>query len=347
MLPTVTIPRYFHTSHGLLGRIIRRNRYSHVRYQSTLIPTGGDGTDSDDNGNLVAPESSIIPKDEDEIATKYEEEDVPGGFLRFYRSSSVENYQPTAKDRDIRLEMDGKNGGGRKDNDQYYEVHVDGRVVRSPERTILATSSYPLALALSAEWSSQGKYIIPPQMPLTRLMCQTLDRTAHFRDRVIEDCMNYLRTDSTLFFDDPDKGDHEELYEQQLELWSPLHKYCCKTFGSGKEGETLQTYSGVMAAKPQCPTLTANIRSHLERMDDLTLTSVQSITTNCKSIIIALAVEGNYIDGMEAIEASRCDEEYQISQWGMVQGGHDVDRANAMAATVAASLALRYHRSDF
>ena len=31
---------------------------------------------------------------------------------------------------------------------------------------------------------------------------------------------------------------------------------------------------------------------------------------------------------LQAIEAARCDEEYQIERWGVVEGGHDVDRAN-------------------
>lgn len=48
----------------------------------------------------------------------------------------------------------------------------------------------------------------------------------------------------------------------------------------------------------------------------------------CKSLVIALALIGRFIDFEQAKIASRIEEEFQIEQWGVVEGGHDMDRLN-------------------
>ena len=47
--------------------------------------------------------------------------------------------------------------------------------------------------------------------------------------------------------------------------------------------------------------------------------------------MVAFAVldpESPLNDVTKAIEASRVEEEFQISNWGLVEGGHDYDRLN-------------------
>ena len=43
----------------------------------------------------------------------------------------------------------------------------------------------------------------------------------------------------------------------------------------------------------------------------------------------------------QALEAARVEEEFQIEGWGLVEGGHDLDQANARVRLAAPSLFLR------
>lgn len=67
---------------------------------------------------------------------------------------------------------------------------------------------------------------------------------------------------------------------------------------------------------------------HLGSLDDWNLTAVSTLASACKSLILASALLGDVIDLDSAIYLSRAEEEFQIQQWGMVEGGHDLDRAD-------------------
>ena len=49
------------------------------------------------------------------------------------------------------------------------------------------------------------------------------------------------------------------------------------------------------------------------------------------------------ITAEEAFEASRVEMEHQIDEWGLVEGNHDVDRANLRAQLSAASTLQATH----
>ena len=94
-------------------------------------------------------------------------------------------------------------------------------------------------------------------------------------------------------------------------------------------------------------------REFLEKCDVWTLTAMQSVTMTAKSFLVGMAVvcgvhhryrlskggsdvgEGAnaspppfWEDLSEAVLASRVEEEFQIDNWGLVEGGHDYDRLN-------------------
>ena len=43
----------------------------------------------------------------------------------------------------------------------------------------------------------------------------------------------------------------------------------------------------------------------------------------------------------QALQAARLEEEFQIEGWGLVEGGHDLDQANARVRLTASTLFLR------
>ena len=60
----------------------------------------------------------------------------------------------------------------------------------------------------------------------------------------------------------------------------------------------------------------------------------------CQSLITALAVFTRHITTKEAIDVCRLEEEFQITNWGVVEGGHDLDRVNCAVKLSSASLLL-------
>lgn len=48
----------------------------------------------------------------------------------------------------------------------------------------------------------------------------------------------------------------------------------------------------------------------------------------------------------QAFDAARLEEEYNVERWGMVEGGHDMDRANTTLTLTAASTLLWLRRSS-
>lgn len=59
-----------------------------------------------------------------------------------------------------------------------------------------------------------------------------------------------------------------------------------------------------------------------------------------KSVVISLALLHRFVTLDQAVDAGRVDEEYNIHMWGMVEGGHDVDRANVSVQAATASTLL-------
>lgn len=53
-----------------------------------------------------------------------------------------------------------------------------------------------------------------------------------------------------------------------------------------------------------------------------------------------------HLDLAQALQAARVEEEFQIDRWGLVEGGHDVDQANAKVQLAAPSLFLRLLRTS-
>jgi chaperone required for assembly of F1-ATPase len=59
-----------------------------------------------------------------------------------------------------------------------------------------------------------------------------------------------------------------------------------------------------------------------------------------QSLITALAIFKRHITAKEAMEICRLEEEFQINNWGLVEGGHDLDRVNCAVKLSSASFLL-------
>jgi len=248
---------------------------------------------------------------------------------------------------------------------EWFGVTLDGTPLRTPLGTSLAVPSLPLALALATEWDEQKTIIQPAQMPLMTLVCTTLDQNTSpaVRADVIEQLMSYLRNDTTCYWADPTED--RILNGRQSRHWEDLHRWVEKdvgvlpatAIGAGegllisRKREGGKSFVGL----PHGDKLMVDARNFLEGCDAWTLTGMQSVTREAKSFLVGMAVMRGAIEGKgrgvpfdddtsKAVMASRVEEEFQIENWGLVEGQHDYDRLNCSinihAATILVSCIL-------
>jgi ATP synthase F1 complex assembly factor 2 len=257
---------------------------------------------------------------------------------------------------------------------QWYGVTLDGRLLKTPMGTTLSVPSLPLALAVASEWDDQGTYIKPAQMPLMTLVCTTLDQLTipAVRERTVEDLLRYLRNDTTCYW--ADAIEDRVLHRKQQKHWEDLHNWIdCEIRGLGMKparamgaGEGLvmsrMRASKQFAGLPHSEEMIDNAKMFLNGCDSWKLAAMQTVTMEAKSFLVGMAVvrgvEGwvdsinRLVDGearpkgkpnpffhdtKKAVLASRVEEEFQIDNWGLVEGGHDYDRLNCSIQIHAAT----------
>lgn len=102
-------------------------------------------------------------------------------------------------------------------------------------------------------------------------------------------------------------------------------------------------------AKPQTglphpPELIDKAADWTQSLDAWHLVSLASICAQAKSFLVAWAMltPGSPLQDLnKAAEASRVEEEFQISNWGLVEGGHDYDRLNCSIQLHSAQLFVK------
>ena len=65
----------------------------------------------------------------------------------------------------------------------------------------------------------------------------------------------------------------------------------------------------------------------LAGLDVWKCSALEQLAGACKSVCIAIAGVEGQISLQQVIEASRIEESHQIEEWGLVEGGHDIDIA--------------------
>lgn len=252
--------------------------------------------------------------------------------------------------------------------EQWYGVTLDGRLLKTPLGTTLSVPSLPLALAIASEWDDQGTSIKPAQMPLMTLVCTTLDQLTipAVRERTVEDLLRYLRNDTTCYW--ADATEDRVLHRKQQKHWEDLHNWIdCELMGLGaKPARAMGAGEGLVMSRmreskkfsglPHSEELIDSAKAFLKECDSWKLAAMQTVSMEAKSFLVGMAivrgVEGwvDYVEAKpqgkpnpfshetkKAVLASRVEEEFQIDNWGLVEGGHDYDRLNCSIQVHAAT----------
>ncbi|KAK9811463.1 hypothetical protein WJX72_004319 [[Myrmecia] bisecta] len=231
-----------------------------------------------------------------------------GTVLRFYKTVGV------------RLEE--QQGG--------YQVTLDGRPLKTPARKPLVLPTYALALAVAAEWEWQdARRIRPFTMPLMSLAATAIDQPKP-RPLVIQALSQYLQTDSTCCRHEPGP-----LADRQALIYNPILSWARHKFGAD-----FAVTTSIFGAE-HAPAASAQVEQYLHGLDAWRLTAVEALAGACRSVLMGLAVMHGKMGVQDAIAAARLEEAWQVEEWGLVEGGHDIDMADISVRVAAPITFLR------
>lgn len=156
----------------------------------------------------------------------------------------------------------------------------------------------------------------------------------------------------TCFWADPTED--RVLYRRQEEAWKDLHKFVenrldhAPAFAMGTNEAMLMARkrgsSKPSAGLPHPPNLFDQLSEWTHSLDAWHLVALSSMCAQAKSFLVAWATmepESPLADLQKAIEATRVEEEFQIANWGLVEGGHDYDRLNCSIQLYSATVFVK------
>lgn len=223
---------------------------------------------------------------------------------------------------------------------EAYEITLDGRALKTPARRPMHFSNKFLAQAVALEWDAQGLEsnedgeafgIQPTTMPLMSLTATWLDQTSNHPDIVIKNMLRFLNTDTCCFYAD---SEQRALVRRQKQKFGRILQWLEEEWGI--KLNTTDTLFKV--AHP--PEAISKLKALLAALDPEALTALQSATMESKSLLLSLALILRHIPPEDAGETCRLEEEFQMEQWGLVEGGHDLDRVATTVQLTSASLFL-------
>lgn len=230
---------------------------------------------------------------------------------------------------------------------RWFTVRLDGRPLKTPLGHPLAVPSETLAYALAAEWNCQVVDVInPTQMPLMTLVATSIDQTSQATDTYRANILRYLLTDTVCYWADP--IEERSIHRRQQSAWKGLHSWVEQWCGGYAPGVAMGHAESMLMAKqkqlPHPPQLKEACHDLVHSLDAWHLTVLHAMTIETKSMLLALSLllgkekDGSITDVAAAMEAARVEEEFNISNWGLVEGQHDYDRLNASIQLHAATL---------
>lgn len=204
-----------------------------------------------------------------------------------------------------------------------WTVALDGKRIRTPAKAAFLAPRRAIAEAAAAEWDGQGEEIRPAEMPVTRALNTSIDRTAPEYDQVVETVAAYGGSDLLCYRAEAPV----ELARRQAAAWDPLLAWAERALGA-----RLVVTAGVMHVRQPEDGQRA-LAAHVAGFDAPGLTALYDLTALSGSLVIGLAVAAGRVEPAESWALSRIDEVWQEEQWGID------DEAAATAARKAGAFA--------
>ncbi|TGZ84460.1 hypothetical protein EX30DRAFT_375896, partial [Ascodesmis nigricans] len=229
-----------------------------------------------------------------------------------------------------------------------YHIHLDKRILKTPEKHALSIPSTKplLALALATEWASlrSSKDAVKPHLvPLTQLSSRVIDiaSTPAVRIGIVDNLLPYLDTD-TLLCIAPTTPPHlqepgrKSLRELQLEAAEDVVGALKAGIPElqGVEIRMVDGDYGFLGNGGQEKEVREVLRSWALGLDNWQLIGLERIVLAAKSFVVGarMVVEWGMEGGgrrwgvEEAARAAEIEVRFQTRQWGEVEDSHDVEK---------------------
>ncbi|WP_064685477.1 ATP12 family chaperone protein [Rhizobium bangladeshense] len=188
-----------------------------------------------------------------------------------------------------------------------FAITLDGKMVRTPARQVLAVPTEALAQLVTAEWQAQGQEIDPVTMPVTRLVNTALDGVATNAQAIFEDILRFSSSDLLCY-----RADGPELLvERQRERWDPVIDWAANDLGA-----RFILIEGVMHHEQPREATAAFAVTLARHQSPMALAALHTITTLTGSAILALAFAEGRVTVEEVWSLAHLDEDWTIEHWG-------------------------------
>lgn len=187
-----------------------------------------------------------------------------------------------------------------------FDVHLDGRPVRTPGRAPLTLPASALAEAVAAEWRAVEETIDPRAMPLTGLANAAIDRVASDPALFAAGLTKYAESDLLCY-----RAEHPlELQLRQQASWDPLLQWA-----EGRYDAPLSPTTGIVhLAQP--PASLAALHDSVASRSAFELAALSPLVTITGSLIAALALLERAQAAEDVWSAVNLDEDWQVEHWG-------------------------------
>ena len=188
----------------------------------------------------------------------------------------------------------------------HYQIHLDGRPLKTPKKRTLEVPNAALADAVAEEWRRQVVHINPAVMPLTRIANTAIDAVADAEVSVAADVAAYAGSDLLCYrADGPGR-----LVERQAAAWDPVLSWAQATLGA-----RFVLSEGVMPVQQSAQAL-EKIAAAVAPLNKFQLSALHVLTTLTGSALLAIAYAKSAMSLDAAWTAAHIDEDWEIEQWG-------------------------------
>ena len=215
-----------------------------------------------------------------------------------------------------------------------FEIHLDGRPVRTPAREPLALPTHRLAEAVAEEWRAQGDVVDPRSMPFTGLANGAIDQIAPNRESFAAGIARYAESDLLCYRAEGPT----ELVAREAAAWDPLLDWAMARYDVA-----FRVTQGIIPVAQPDETL-ARLTAVVTAFDPFTLAGLSTLVTLSGSLVCGLAVVEGGHDADLIWTAAEIDEAWEVEQWGedkeaaarSAQRRHEFAMARAFCETTRA-----------
>ncbi len=205
-----------------------------------------------------------------------------------------------------------------------FGVTLDDRHLHTPGKSKLVTPSRALGEAICEEWDSQGDFIDPGTLPLTRLLNTATDRVGPDPATVISGLLGYFDTDLLCYR----AAKPADLVELQSSVWQSVLDWL-----SEAHDINLSVGAGLMPLTHEAAAH-GRAEAFLTGCNVTKLTGVQAAAGLTASLSLGIALVEEKLSGAEVAAAATLDETWQMEKWGEDQEA--LDRVALLAADMLA-----------